>query len=137
MLFENAVLAGIYVPLVLAALSALCMYGGSVIIPAIRRGELRVAEHGIVIGMFLLFTAAMVENFYYGIGRIYPSYFDSLSWSIGYVLAIKATILIGALYAIGGWIKSVYKLNCMLSLTAIAIGLWSISTAFFLFLWTH
>ena len=133
--FEKAALAGIYVPLIIASIIAMCLYGGSVIAPAIRNGELNIKEHGIVIGMVLLFTADMLENTYYWIGRIYPEQYSILGWSIGTVILIKIVILTGALYAIAGWMKSVYKQSCMGCLMAIAGTLWGMATMFFSVAW--
>ena len=133
--FEKAVLAGIYVPLIIASIVAMCMYGGSVLVPAIRNGKLSIEDHGIVIGIFLLFSAGMIENSYYWIGRLYPEQYSEMGWSIGSVLAIKIVILVGALYAIAGWMRSVYKHSCITCLMAIAGSLWGMATVFFSAVW--
>lgn len=133
--FEKAVLAGIYVPLIIASIFAMCMYGGSVLMPAIREKKLSVEDHGIVIGMFLLFMADMIENSYYWVGRLYPEQYSAMGWSIMSVLTIKLIILLGALYAIAGWMKSVYKQSCITCLIAISGGLWAMATMFFSVAW--
>jgi len=132
---EKAVLAGIYVPLIIASIIAMCLYGGSVLAPAIRNRRLNIEEHGIVIGMVLLFTADMIENSYYWIGRIYPEQYSVIGWSITNVLTIKIVILLGALYAIAGWMKSIYKQSCITCLMVIAGSLWGMATMFFSAAW--
>jgi len=132
---EKAVLAGIYVPLIIASIVAMCMYGSSVLAPAIRDRKLNIEEHGIVIGMFLLFSADMIENSYYWIGRIYPEQYSIMGWSITTVLSIKLVILFGALYAIAGWMRSVYKQSCITCLIMIASTLWGMATMFFSVAW--
>ena len=132
---EKAVLAGIYVPLIIASIVAMCLYGGSVLAPAIREQKLNVAEHGIVIGMFMIFLADMVENSYYWIGRLYPEQYSVMGWSVGAVISIKLIILLGALYAIAGWMRSVYKQSCITCLLLIATSLWGMATMFFSVAW--
>jgi hypothetical protein len=121
---DNAAFLAVYVPLVVFAAYACWLYARHVLWTAWRADRLSVREHGIVVGMVFAYAADMTENVYYGIGRVSRPFYETISWSVPHVMSMKSLILIGALFAVGGYYQAVHDRGVMWALVAFAFVLW-------------
>lgn len=128
---SNPAFTAIYIPVVLFSAAAAYLYLRHVLWPAWRSGTLSVREHGITLGMVAAFSADSAENVYYGMGRISESFYNSLSWSVPHVAAMKLLILAASIYAISAYSQAVHDRGITWQLVGGALLLWGVSALIF------
>ena len=129
MKFDVALLTSLYVPVICFCLLAIWRYGKG-LLSVVERGEFSMERHGVWLALVCVIAADVIENMYYGAGRISADFYAKLGWMVGAVIPMKLLILTGAVIACSAWCEVRYKSHVLISASLFAILLWA--AAFFI-----
>lgn len=123
----DALVLGLYPPVILFACLAVWCYGVHVLWPAWKTGQLNVRDHALPISLVLVAGADLLENAFYGYARLSPDGYNRLTGLLSAVGPMKTLILLGLVFAVSGYRKAVYGHSELGKLLALAGGVWFLS----------
>jgi len=129
MKIEIALLASLYVPVVVFCAFAIFRYAGG-LFGVIYRGDFSMERHGVWVALVCMMSADLVENIYYGMARYSAEVYARLGWMSGAIIPMKLLILTGAIVACSSWCEVRYRNSVLIQAALIAAALWSSVFAF-------
>lgn len=124
----QAVIMGMYLPIIILSGAACFLYITKILIPAFRGGYFNFEKHAVALAAITALLAHFSENVYYGVGRVNGPLFDWMTNQWAMVGVMKMLILISSILTIAVYNRSRFGISNISKLIHLAVVLWT-STA--------
>ena len=121
----QAVIMGMYLPIIILSGAACFLYITKILIPAFRGGYFNFEKHAVALAAITALLAHFSENVYYGVGRVNGPLFDWMTNQWAMVGAMKMLILVSSILATSVYNKSRFGISNIGKLICLVIVLWS------------